>query len=89
MLVVDEGITLWETVGCKGLPRIIIRYKVNLGDIESTKDQKNWEEEVHEKTFWISDHHQDFLFNKCHELSNKTSSVICGNTIIGQYFLSS
>ena len=57
MLVVDEGITLWETVGCKGSPRIIIRYQVNLGDIESTKDQKNGEEEVHEKTFWISYHH--------------------------------
>ena len=62
VLIVDQRRSSWEIIGRQISSWVVLRDKINLWDVKTTNDEEDWEEEVHEEAFWISDHDEYFLF---------------------------
>ena len=76
VLVVDQWRSSWEIIGRQISSWIILRDKIDLRDVKATNYKEDWEEEVHEEAFRISDHDKDFLLGQCDKMSAEVPTMI-------------
>ena len=88
VLIVDQWRSSREIIGWQISSWIVLRDKIYLRDVKATNDKEDWEEKVHEKAFWISNHNKYFLFGQRDKMGAEVATMIRRDRVLGQFLFS-